>query len=375
MKIAFVTDSIYPYNKGGKEKRLYEISKRLSRLGHDVHIYTMHLWPTPEKTRVEHGVKLHSIIKYYPMYKGESDRRSIKEAILFSLACFKLIRTDFDVLDVDHMPYFPIFSSWIVCKLKRRKLNGTWHEALKRSEWVDYMGYAGNVAAFIERLSIRLPHTITVSSANTMELIQSELKRTKRLRIIPPGIDGRSIGRVKPRDISCDVLFVGRLVKGKNVALLVRAMAIVVQQNPEVTCIIVGTGIEHDNIIKLISKHKLQNNVHLIGNLPRARDVYAYMKAAKVFVLPSAREGFGIVVLEALACGTPVVTINSPANASRALIAPGVSGSLVSATPATLAEAIMEWSNKAPEHGAIMQQVADYDWQAIANKQAEVYAT
>jgi glycosyltransferase involved in cell wall biosynthesis len=372
MKIVFVSDAVYPYNKGGKEKRLYELSKRLSLMGHDVHIYTMHWWDTPEKTRVEHGVTLHAICKYHRLYTG--DRRSIRQAISFSLACLKLIRVKFDVIDVDHMPYFPIFSVWIVCKLRRRKLNGTWHEALKRSEWVDYMGWKGNIAALMERISIRLPHTITVASAHTLELIQSELKRTKRLQLVPSGIDGHGLDKVEPININFDILFVGRLVKDKNAALLVRAISLLTEQHPDIECIVIGSGLEEKNLLKLISKHKLESNVHLIGNLPHTNEIYAYMKAAKVLVLPSKREGFGMVVLEALACGTPVVTIDSPTNAAKQLITNGVSGSIVPASPAAVADAIAGWIEKTPERSVITNQAADYDWQTLADKQVEVYA-
>ena len=373
MRIAFVSDAIYPYNKGGKEKRLYELSTRLSSMGHDVHIYTMHWWGTPEKTRLEDGLTLHALCKNHALYKG--DRRSISQAILFSLSCFKLVKAKFDVIDVDHMPYFPIFTTWIVCKLKHRKLNGTWHEALKRSEWVDYMGWKGNIAALIERVSIRLPNKITVISVHTLELIQSELKRTKGLQLVPSGIDASTIDKIASVNIKFDVLFVGRLVKGKNVALLVQAIALLVKNNPKIECIVIGSGIEENNILKLIKKHKLEGNIHLIGNVSHNQDVYAYMKAAKVFVLPSNREGFGMVVLEALACGTPVVTIDSPANASKSLIRHGVSGSIVSATPVALATATAEWIERTPERRTIVQEAADYDWQVLVDKQAEVYAT
>jgi glycosyltransferase involved in cell wall biosynthesis len=53
------------------------------------------------------------------------------------------------------------------------------------------------------------------------------------------------------------------------------------------------------------------------------------MKAAKVFVLPSSREGFGIVVIEANACGLPVITVNETANAAVALIKEGINGAIV----------------------------------------------
>jgi len=155
MRIVFVSDAVYPYNKGGKEKRLYELSTRLVNLGHDVHIYTMHWWRTPEKVRNENGVQLHAISHFHDLYRG--DRRSISEGILFGLACLKLMFVRFDVLDVDHMPFFPIYSGWLVCLLRGKKLYGTWHEALTVREWVGYMGVGGYIASAIEQVSIRLP--------------------------------------------------------------------------------------------------------------------------------------------------------------------------------------------------------------------------
>src|SRR6185369_842907 len=103
MKIAIVSDAIYPYNKGGKEKRIFEISTRLVKKGHTVTIYTMHWWKGKEITRVENGVRLHGISPLYPLYSEE--RRSIRQAVLFALFCFKLINKDFDVIDADHMPH------------------------------------------------------------------------------------------------------------------------------------------------------------------------------------------------------------------------------------------------------------------------------
>src|SRR6185312_885051 len=112
MKIAFVSDTVYPYFKGGKENRLYGLSTHLAALGHEVHIYTMHWWQGPETVRLEDGVYLHAICRKYELYHG--DRRSILEGTAFGLACLKLITVQADVIDVDQMPFFPVFSAWLV---------------------------------------------------------------------------------------------------------------------------------------------------------------------------------------------------------------------------------------------------------------------
>jgi glycosyltransferase involved in cell wall biosynthesis len=369
-RIVFVSDSIYPYMMGGKEKRLYEITKRLATMGHDVHIYTMHWWQDPSPTKMESGVQLHAICRHHELYKG--DRRTVKEAVLFGLACFKLFWVRFDVLDVDHMPFFPIFSTWIVCVLRRRKLYATWHEALSRQDWVSYMGSGGLVAALIERMSISLPHRITAASAHTKELLETIHGRVKRVELVASGIDTSLLQAVRSIPVHCDVLYVGRLVKDKHVDMLIAAIEIVARSDPSIHCVIIGQGIEKPRLKRKVTTKKLQQNITFLDPLPEAADVYAFMKSAKVFCSASSREGFGITSLEALGCGTPVITTNSPANAARHLVHDGQNGSVVSPNPQAIAEAIVYWIDTMRKP-AITAHVAEYDWDHLAQKQAQVY--
>lgn len=370
-KLVFVSDAIYPYMKGGKEKRLHEITKRLAAMGHDVHIYTMKWWDEPGKTRVEAGVTLHALCKFHPMYKG--DRRTISEGVLFGLACFKLIGVKFDVIDVDHMPFFPIFSSWIVCTLRGRKLYATWHEALSRQEWVGYMGAGGFVAAAIERMSIRLPHRITAASAHTRELLASIHGRIKGVALVASGIDRSVLDTIPPATVRCDVLYAGRLVKDKNVDKLIAAVDIVHKTHADVRCIIIGQGPERERLEQAAEARNLGDAITFMDPLPEAADLYAYMKAARVFCTPSVREGFGIVSLEALGCGTPVITTNSPGNAARHLIIDGQNGSVVPPSADELAQAIVHWMAANPKPDTA-QYTATYDWHALAKEQARVYS-
>jgi glycosyltransferase involved in cell wall biosynthesis len=371
MTIAYVTDAIYPYNKGGKEVRLYEISTRLAKMGHEVHIYTMKWWNGP-KDRIEDGVHLHAISKLYPMYSG--DRRSIKEGVLFGLAAYKMLFKKFDIVDVDHMPFFPIFSMSVVCALRGKRLYGTWHEALTHSDWVSYMGFLpGTIAAIIERISIKLPYQITASSDHTRSLIKSELKRTERVCVISPGIDVAVLNKSKKKDLNCDVLYVGRLVKDKNVKLLISAVKEVAKTNKNVKCVLIGTGVEENNLRDQIKDGNISNFVRIISPLSKHQEVYDYMKASKVFVLPSNREGFGMVALEALACGTPVITTNSNSNAAKNLVKDKIFGSVVDANVQSFVKAILHWTKVRPSEKEMSKFVNNYDWKLLARRQEEVY--
>jgi len=370
--IAIVIDAIYPYSKGGREKRLFELSTRLVSMGHDVHIYCMHWWEGP-RDRVEHGVHLHAISKFHPQYSGK--RRSIKQGILFGLACLKMMNRQFDIIDVDHMPYFPVFSVWLVCALRGRRMFGTWHEALKYSEWATYMGVGpGTIAAIIERMSVRLPDVITANSCHTRQLIVSELRRSRGLVVVSPGVDAAAIAKVEKAATPIDVLYAGRLVKDKNVDLLVLSIKKVSLRKPDIQCVIIGSGVEEESLREQILRLGLKRNVRLIPFLDEQDDVYSYMKASRVFAFPSRREGFGVVVLEALACGIPVVTVDVPSNGSKHLVHEGVNGSIVPPSSSAFASALEEWLRRDVEKSSIVQSAASYDWDRLARRQAEVYA-
>ena len=114
---------------------------------------------------VDEGVQLKAISPYFPLYAGE--KRSIKEALFFSLHCLKLIKEDFDIIDVDHMPHLVLFSTKIVALLKRKKLHVIWNEVWGISYWVKYMGPSGGLAALVEKITSMLPDKFTAVSEHT----------------------------------------------------------------------------------------------------------------------------------------------------------------------------------------------------------------
>ncbi len=315
--IAFVSDAIYPYNKGGKETRLYEVSTRLAKQGFDIHIYCMKWWPG-DANRIENGVHLHGICPLIPLYDGP--RRSIKEGIIFGLACFKLITAHFDVADVDHMPFFPLYSMRIVCWIKGKKMIGTWHEVWGMDYWKEYLGTVkGTVAGLIEKVSLLLPNEIiSVSPLTTKKL--KEMGFNGPILTVPNGIDFQKIQLIKPSKIKSDVIYAGRFLSHKNLNILVDAISEVKKKLPNIKCLIIGDGPEKQNLELQIEKLNLGKNVILMPFQEDIADLYALMKSSKVFVLPSTREGFGMVVLEANACGIPVITTNHPDNAAKDLI-------------------------------------------------------
>lgn len=311
MRIAYVTDAVYPYHKGGKEVRLYEISSRLAK-SNSVHIYTMKWWNGPNNI-VKDGVTYHSISSLHKLYT-KSGRRSIFEGIIFGINCLKVDVSSYDVVDVDHMPFFPLFSMKLKCIFSKKKMHATWHEVWGRSYWNSYLGFFGIFGYWIEKLSSKLPDKIIAVSEHTKKRLINDFN-LHNVTYVPCGVDYSAISKVKPAAEKSDVIFAGRLLSHKNVDVLIKAIRL----NP-VKTIIVGDGPELANLKKLVRELKLEKFIVFKGFVKDKNKLFALMKSSHVFVLPSTREGFGISVLEANACGLPVVTVNSPDNASKDLI-------------------------------------------------------
>jgi len=362
MKIAFVYDVIYPYIKGGVEKRVWETAVRLAARGHEVHIFGMKYWEGDD-TFVQDGVVLHGVCPARPLY--EDGKRTVGEALHFAIPLFfALLKERFDLIDCQQFPYLPALFVKTVCALKRTPLVITWHEVWG-DYWYSYMGKMGVFGKWIERVVSRLtPYTIAVSGITALQLGQTRPRLD--IAVIPNGVDLWEIERVSPAEDRTDLLFAGRLIREKHVDLLIDSFRILVKEDPGIALLIIGNGPEEESLRERIQKSGLESSIRIRNFYPRHEDLVAQMKSSKVFVLLSTREGFGITALEALACGLPVVTVDQPANAVRDLITEKT-GFMSTLSPEDLAHVLL----KALRHHAEMKQdciaaAARYDWDRIA---------
>ncbi|HEX3081998.1 MAG TPA: glycosyltransferase, partial [Candidatus Saccharimonadia bacterium] len=371
VRIAFVTDAVYPYNLGGKERRLHEISTRLAKSGHDVHIYTMNWWDGGHTIRQD-GVTLHAISRLHPLYKG--GRRSIGEALWFGLATLKMAFARFDVIDVDSMPFFPLFSARLVCWLRHKPLIATWHEVTDRATWQAYLGpTSGRMASLIEHAASAMPNLIVSNSVHTTSRLHKTGVRAAVITV-PLGVNLGAIEAAPSAQAGSDVLFVGRLLSHKNADLVVRAIGMLKASRPTISCTIVGDGPERPQIEALITELGLQDNVRLLPGVDRDTELYGLMKAAKVFALPSVREGFGLAAVEANAAGLPVVTSSHSDNATRDLIEEGVNGLTVAPNAKDLAKGL-ETVLSNPKKFQPKANIAGYDWNQVVSQLTKAYRT
>jgi len=232
------------------------------------------------------------------------------------------------------------------------------------------------------RLSVRRARRlIAVSESTKQDLVHYYHLPPERIDVVPNGVDDRfrpwpeaqvaafRAARGLPERF---LLFVGTLEPRKNVAGLIRAYARLPQPRPPLM-LVGGKGWLYDEIFALVESLGLGGKVHFVGYVP-AEDLPGWYNAAHLFVYPSLYEGFGLPPLEAMACGTPVIsstTSSLPEVVGRAglLVDPG--------DIEALAEAMDRLLNDEDLHAALRtagpERAAAFSWRETARRTALVY--
>ncbi len=135
------------------------------------------------------------------------------------------------------------------------------------------------------------------------------------------------------------IFFSGRLIVEKGLLDLVKCAEYVCKAHPSICFVLAGSGPLENSLRKLIEKKRLQSNFSLVGNVGR-NDILKYYQNSRIFVLPSIYESFPNTLLEAMACGLPVVTTRV-CDAPR-IVKDGENGLLVPPrNPFSLAQALL----------------------------------
>ena len=377
MKIAFIYDAIYPWIKGGAEKRIYEIGKRLAKK-HEVHWYGIGWWfeNNSNKTIEHDGIILHGVCKPMQLYIG--GKRSIREAIYFATKLLpELMKEKFDIVDCQEFPYFPCFTAKIHSIFRRLPLVITWYEVWS-DYWFEYLGKKGLFGYIVERLTVKLPNLIIPISEKVKEDLKELKVPERKMKVVPNGVDFYRIQSVKPSHEEFDVIYIGRLISHKNVDVLLRALNIVKKEIRDIRCGIIGDGPEREKLKTLCKMLGLENNVKFFGFIESDLEVYSYMKSSKIFVLPSTREGFPNTILEANSCGLPAIIVRHNKNAGVSVVKNGYNGFVVNLSPKEIAEKIIYLLQNYDVLKTLSKNSIEfakkYDWSIIVRRLLDVYS-
>ena len=362
--------------------RIHELGTRLSARGHDVHLFGIKWWEGGDVIEYE-GMTLHGVCKARELYVA--GKRSISEALVFSVKLFpSLIKEKFDLIDVSVFPYFSCFTVKLVSVSKKSPAIFTWHEVWD-DYWYEYMGKAGFFGKVIEKAVSKIADNNIAVSDWTKKRLEALGVPENKITVIPNGIDLKRIHGIEPE--SCknsvglegkiyDIIFAGRLIKEKNVDVLLKAVVLLKADFPDLRCCIVGDGPEKAALVELAKKLEVSENVTFAG-FQEYGALIGKIKASKVLVLPSSREGFGMVVIEAFACGVPVVTVKEKYNAAQGLVEDGVDGLVVELEEREIAKAV---GKMIENDGGYMEmtvyaveKAGKYEWDMIIEKLLLVY--
>jgi glycosyltransferase involved in cell wall biosynthesis len=308
------------------------------------------------------------------MYRGT--KRSFLQALLFAVSTLRLLTRKFDVIEADHMPYLQLLPLRMVAWIRRVPLVITWHEVWGREGWRSYVGRTGFAAAWLERVCVRLPDSIVAVSAGTAEKLEAMGAKVDRLHVVPNTLDFDQLIATEPQSSAPELLFVGRLIEHKHADLAIEATWILSARGCDVHLGVVGAGPEESRLRAQVKNLGLETRVTFLSTLDSQHDLWSLLRGSRVLLAPSVREGFGLVVAESLALGTPVVCALHPENESSNFISP-LTGSIIPPFDAeALADAAEYWlQDDSPRKGrisAFMSEHSELTLHAMSKSYAEI---
>jgi len=175
---------------------------------------------------------------------------------------------------------------------------------------------------------------IVVPSESMKEILVNDYGLQDRYTVIPTGInlepyqsvDGNELRARNHWQADKVIISIGRLAKEKNWETLLHAVAKVYQEYPDLRLVLIGDGSEKDQLQSLATELGITERVTFTGELPFS-EVTAYLKAADIFGFASVTETQGLVTMEAMAAGLPVVAVD--ASGTRDIVDNGEQGFLV----------------------------------------------
>ncbi len=337
-KICIVYDCLYPFTVGGAERWYRNLALRLAEAGHDVTYLTMRQWDDA-KAPVLPGVRVLAVTPRMRLYAG--GKRRVAPPLAFGLGVLRHLvvhGTRYDVVHTASFPYFPLLAAGFLRRRKRYRLVVDWHEVWTREYWREYLGPLGGVGFWIQRRCIRLrQEAFCFSRLHEQRLLVEAVQGS--VTVLRGQYEG-TLETPTPTHPEPVVVYAGRHIPEKQVTSIVPAVLRARERIPDLRCAIYGDGPDRPEVLRQIAQHGLEGVADAPGFVEQRR-IERALESALCLVLPSRREGYGLVVVEAIARGTPAVVVEGPDNAAVEFVEDGVNGFIaVSASPNDLAEAI-----------------------------------
>jgi glycosyltransferase involved in cell wall biosynthesis len=289
MKIAILVNLFPPKWLAGTEIVTYNLAENLAKKGHEIHVITLH----------DEGLPNFDCVKGFFVHRIQVPRVRVIGVLSFWLKIFLKVR-----IIQPEIVHTQDLSMGIPAYLSRKILK------------IPYIIWGrGNDVYYpsnFERITMKpiLKNALAILALTEDMREKLQCIYDTQIYVIPNGIDLEGYKGIpidpEKKQIIKKILFVGRLNPVKGVQYLIQAMKIVHDKMPDTRLILVGEGIERERLEVLSIQLGIQQYVQFIGEVPHEK-VQTIMQRADIFVLPSLSEGFPNVLLEAMACGLPVI--------------------------------------------------------------------
>lgn len=339
MRVCVACDRLYPYTVGGADRWYRNLAVGLVDRGAEVTFVTQRQWPREVQAEIP-GATVVTIGPRVNLY--DETRRRILPGIAFALGLLRHLiwaGRRYEVVHVASFPLLHLLAAILMRPIARYRLVIDWHEVWTRSNWQSYVGrIRGAVGWLVQRCAVRSKH-----HAICFSLLHAHRLRDEGFEGGLSVIKGEYAGvrgNGHPRPSEPLIVFAGRQIPEKRVGLLVDAFDRLREELPGLRCQIFGDGPVHQEVRELVESKGLADAVEVPGFVDE-EVLEAALASAMCMVLPSMREGYGLVVVEASAHGTPSVVVDGPDNAAVELVEDGENGVIArSASPEAVADAV-----------------------------------
>ena len=258
--------------------------------------------------------------------------------------------------------------------------------ALKKPVVISARGTDINV--FSRLKTIRPMIRRVLNQADAVIAVAESLKNTmvalgcpdEKITVVENGVDSQKFHPI-PRPLARQklrlpahrriMLTVGRLDEAKGIHILIGAIARLRSRHPDLMLVAVGEGPHRASLEKLIARLGVGDNVMLAGSQPHEQ-LASWYSAADLFCLASSSEGWPNVILEAMACGLPVIA-TSVGGIPEIVVSSSV-GTLVARTPEAFELALDQGLCRQWDHSAIVAHGHAHCWPSVADKLLKVYS-
>ncbi|HEY3342007.1 MAG TPA: glycosyltransferase family 4 protein [Anaerolineae bacterium] len=360
-----LTEGFYPPSIGGQQKQLHDLGAQLSRKGLQVMVITRQVHPpAAERERVNQL----TVIRVPPggLYSGLGWQALLPLSVFLLRVFLVLIqeRRHYDILLVSGLKVLPLPAILVghlfgkCCVIRSESPIELWQDLSAQSMARMHMSSHSSLISVVRAVRYWL-----VKKADRVIAISSQLKatmqhagiRAEQIEQVPNGIDTEQFCPASkdeqtalraalhlPAD-STLFIFTGRLTISKGLRELMQVWTNLSQQDPTLHLLLVGSGAgcfddAEAELRNFISQNHLQDCVTLPGAVENVSD---YLRASDMFVFPSHYEGFGLSIIEAMACGLPVLVTR--VGIALDVVQPGRNGTLVPVNNVQQLDEGMRW--------------------------------